>query len=413
MKIQLLTKDKTVSNYTNKVLNTNLVVNNFHSPESFNDFDINIVDLTDVWVRENIMAMQLIYEKDFQTIGRMIEKAPDKKVIIIFPRNVDITLQYNQTMSVHSEKIKDRLDLAKECLESVIPFNYIPEYNPSKIEIDGATFEADFVFSNLLDIQEVLKRENSDNDYLVVKRDNIYLTTLTLNQDNIDIFINNFIISTKVEVIPDWFEKIIFDNDTELNKEKDEKSNKIREIQEEITTIDKKLEKNALIKSIVYTDGNKLVSQVINILNDIYKIKENSFVDENREDYNFVHKEKPYVVEIKGVKNNVKKTNISQLFHHVQYYIQDHPSESEPEIIALLIMNHQKDKVPSERVHVHENDVKLAKHLRVLIIETPTLLEIYGLILKNDCRAEVIKIIESKTGLLAMDDFKDINNTKN
>ena len=96
---------------------------------------------------------------------------------------------------------------------------------------------------------------------------------------------------------------------------------------------------------------------------------------------------------------NVKKLNVSQLDVHVQEYLDD--NEESENIVALLIINHQRNKPISEREKVNEEVIKLAKRNGSLIVETMTILRLFEkYLLKEKTREECIDILVNHTGLL-------------
>ena len=124
------------------------------------------------------------------------------------------------------------------------------------------------------------------------------------------------------------------------------------------------------------------------------------FTDKKKEDFKFTLGDKVFIGEIKGVTPNVKKANVSQLDVHVQEYMDDNDEQVE-NIIALLIIDHQRGKAIAEREKVHEEVIKLAERNGSLIVDTMTLLRLFEqYTLKEKSREECIELLESNTGLL-------------
>ena len=100
------------------------------------------------------------------------------------------------------------------------------------------------------------------------------------------------------------------------------------------------------------------------------------------------------------INHNVKSANVSQLDVHVQDYLDNHTDKRIDDIVALLIINHQRTITPDNRDAVHATQIALAERNGSLIIETPVFLAMFedyrdGRLGRND----VITLFE-KSGLL-------------
>ena len=150
----------------------------------------------------------------------------------------------------------------------------------------------------------------------------------------------------------------------------------------------------------LYTSGDELVEVIFEILEKMLGCNLSGFIDKKKEDFNFKIKDKVFIGEIKGVTPNVKKLNVSQLDVHVQEYLDDNEEENQ-NIVALLIINHQRNKPITEREKVNEEVIKLAKRNGSLIVETMTILRLFEQYLsKEKTREECIDILVNHTGLL-------------
>ena len=126
------------------------------------------------------------------------------------------------------------------------------------------------------------------------------------------------------------------------------------------------------------------------------------FHDKKKEDFNFKIGEKIFIGEIKGVTPNVKKANVSQLDVHVQEFLDENETADE-NVVALLIINHQRNKPLENREVVMEEQIKLAERNGSLIVETITLLKLFEQYLSNEkTREECIDILEDNKGLLSI-----------
>lgn len=220
------------------------------------------------------------------------------------------------------------------------------------------------------------------------------------NSDEIYAFMRSIgLIHDKIEA-PEWMEDVkMFDDNTQLHIIK-ENNDMIKTAQENISNAMEVIDKNNRYKSILYTTGDKLVEVVFEILQEMLGCDLSEFTDKKKEDFKFTLGDKVFIGEIKGVTPNVKKANVSQLDVHVQEYMDENDEQAE-NIIALLIINHQRGKAISERERVHEEVIKLAERNGSLIVDTMALLKLFEqYTLKEKSREECIELLENNTGLL-------------
>ena len=191
----------------------------------------------------------------------------------------------------------------------------------------------------------------------------------------------------------------MFDDNTQLNIIK-KNNDMIKAAHENISKAMEVIDKNNRYKSILYTTGNELVEVVFEILQEMLGCDLSEFTDKKKEDFKFTLGDKVFIGEIKGVTLNVKKANVSQLDVHVQEYMDDNDEQVE-NIIALLIIDHQRGKAIAEREKVHEEVIKLAERNGSLIVDTMALLRLFEQYTLNEkSREECIELLESNTGLL-------------
>ena len=80
-----------------------------------------------------------------------------------------------------------------------------------------------------------------------------------------------------------------------------------------------------------------------------------------------------------------------------------HEDVTAEDIVALLIMNHQRKKSILDREPVKETQIALAKKYGILIIDTMTLLRLFEKYLNNEkTREECLDILKNNIGLLTM-----------
>ena len=179
-------------------------------------------------------------------------------------------------------------------------------------------------------------------------------------------------------------------------------SNPIETANENISNAKKVINQNKRYKSVLYTSGDELVEVIFEILEKMLGCDLSEFTDKKKEDFKFMINDKVFIGEIKGVTPNVKKANVSQLDVHVQEHLDDNDEESK-NIIALLIINHQRNKPISAREGVNDEVIKLAERNGSLIVETITLLKLFEqYLLGKKSRDECIDTLANTTGLLEL-----------
>lgn len=289
-------------------------------------------------------------------------------------------------------------DILGDIYEPIRYANIVYENTTTKIgqnEISAA-----FYFNTIQEENVLTKSERSNKPTTIIKND-IILSSLDINNsDEIDTFMRSIgLVHDKLEA-PEWMEDVkMFDDNTQLNIIK-KNNDMIKAAHENISKAMEVIDKNNRYKSILYTTGNELVEVVFEILQEMLGCDLSEFTDKKKEDFKFTLGDKVFIGEIKGVTPNVKKANVSQLDVHVQEYMDDNDEQVE-NIIALLIIDHQRGKAIAEREKVHEEVIKLAERNGSLIVDTMTLLRLFEqYTLKEKSREECIELLESNTGLL-------------
>lgn len=142
-----------------------------------------------------------------------------------------------------------------------------------------------------------------------------------MNDVNIIIaFLNQVGFMQQQTTIPDWIKDIQFYNDKELISENDKNKQEIQKINEKIENNNKELETNNQYKSILYLSGTALADQINNMLGKIFDLNPEEFVDKYEEDFNFKKNNITFIVETKGLNNEVTGKNVSAAYDHVIIY---------------------------------------------------------------------------------------------
>lgn len=379
-------------------------VNRIHDAESLDSFDVNIISLRDnnMWESQNASIKTIDSISDLKSLSTMIYNSKQTKIVILLPQN--IKYRYNRRLNSRinycelKNMIYDFSDILGDIYEPIRHANIVYENTTTKIgqnEISAA-----FYFNTIQEETVLTKSERSNKPTTIIKND-IILSSLDINNsDEIDTFMRSIgLVHDKLEA-PEWMEDVkMFDDNTQLNIIK-KNNDMIKAAHENISKAMEVIDKNNRYKSILYTTGNELVEVVFEILQEMLGCDLSEFTDKKKEDFKFTLGDKVFIGEIKGVTLNVKKANVSQLDVHVQEYMDDNDEQVE-NIIALLIIDHQRGKAIAEREKVHEEVIKLAERNGSLIVDTMALLRLFEQYTLNEkSREECIELLESNTGLL-------------
>lgn len=360
-------------------------ISNFSSPKSFDMFDINIIDLRSREIYRNKDSMKVIgidCISDFVTINEMIANSKKAKFIFIYPKNIDFLALYEFGRYQISNPIKDITSYVSKVfgvLNLKLDYKFSFERTDTKLS-DDVNISADFYFPERDDF-DILLRSIDGNKVTCCKNDNLFLTTLDiLTDEELQLFLEKIgLKATSNAVAPDWMSKVMLFDDVEQLKNIEENEVKIKSSQESIAGSKDKLSENSWFKSILYTSGDELVDVVKDIFSKIFDVDFSEFKDKKKEDFTFTFKNKVFIGEIKGVNQNIKTINLSQLDLHFTHFSEEERDDLDKNNIhKLLVMNHQKDKDLQDRIPVDPQQIEMAKNkYESLIIETVELLEMY------------------------------------
>lgn len=360
-------------------------ISNFSSPKSFDMFDINIIDLRSREIYRNKDSMKVIgidCISDFVTINEMIANSKKAKFIFIYPKNIDFLALYEFGRYQISNPIKDITSYVSKVfgvLNLKLDHKFSFERTDTKLS-DDVNISADFYFPERDDF-DILLRSIDSNKVTCCKNDNLFLTTLDiLTDEELQLFLEKIgLKATSNAVAPDWMSKVMLFDDVEQLKNIEENEVKIKSSQESIAGSKDKLSENSWFKSILYTSGDELVDVVKDIFSKIFDVDFSEFKDKKKEDFTFTFKNKVFIGEIKGVNQNIKTINLSQLDLHFTHFSEEERDDLDKNNIhKLLVMNHQKDKDLQDRIPVDPQQIEMAKNkYESLIIETVELLEMY------------------------------------
>lgn len=382
-------------------------INSIHDAESLDSYEINVIDLTDkdMWKNRSYNRNSIDSIKDLISLSIMLENSRRAKNIILLPQNIKFCYRYSESEERYLEscELKDMLDYLRGILSTL--YKPIEElklvYENTQSKIDNKCVKASFYFEWYGG--EVLTWSNESLKRTTIELEKMIISTLSINNyEELMGFLREIKMLDSKEKFPEWMEEIkMFDDNKQL--EEIERNNEI--IKDANGNISKAMEvinKNNRYKSILYTNGDELVEVVFEILEEMIGCDLSDFHDKKKEDFKFEIGERIFIGEIKGVTPNVKKANVSQLDVHVQEFL-DENEGIDGNIVALLIINHQRNKPLENREPVMEEQIKLAERNGSLIVETITLLKLFEQYLSNEkTREECINILEKNKGLLSI-----------
>ena len=381
----------------------------FSSPTSPDEFELNVVDLTEdlFWKNNDCNLKKINTQTDFVHLGNMLANSKKTKILILFPQNIDFTYNWTAKTPTQSEPLKNILGSVDSIISNSLKINkHTLKFENTKTVIDDSLISSNFYFSD--GSYSILRSEHSEKA-TAINAGKYILTTLKI--DSYDLLMKFLMITVfhkEKENIPKWV-RLLNAFDDKLQKTKIETKEKmILLAQDEIQKSKKILEKNNRYKSILCTSGDELVDVVFEILEEVVEVDLSNFKDEKKEDVKFIIDDTTVIGEIKGVSKNIKNLYISQLEVHYQSYL-DKLKESniEEKVKAILIICHQRDKNIDARDVINDDQIELAKRNGSLIIETTTLLKLFEKFKNGEITGESVKeIIKSNTGLLQIKNLK-------
>lgn len=412
MKIQVITYDK---NKYRSFIDKDLNANNFTEAISFDNFDFNIIDLTNdlFWKFKDGSCGHFAYIDMINHLQKMINSTHNN-ILIILPKNIEVKYNYLSGKYNNTTQLKNVIHNFKNVLtkffsEELVNSNIVFEKNCTKLK-NNENFKSDFYFEVLNDIDIIQTTENK-NKVVTLRvgfRKNIYITTLySLVENNIIKNVIDGIFGSAIVDVPEWVKNVNFYTDEELNEKNLQLESEIDIIKCKIEENNEKLNKNKEYKKILYTNADILVKNVTMILEEMLDCDCSDFIDEKKEDLRINLNDTTLIFEIKGENDGVKQSNISQLTTHIELYEEklEEEGEEKENIKGILIKNEFKNKPVSERDPVHINVIQKAQRSKCLIITSKLLLDLFEKFKMSEITTEQVKeILKNQIGLL------DLNN---
>lgn len=389
------------------------IVSDFKDPKSFDQYDINIIDLSfnELWENKDVYPNTINMIKDIMHYKKIIETAISSKVLVLFPQNIKFKSNYYNNYYHKFEDLKNLLKIVKDLIiKNINGFNFELEFEKTTTIINNIEVMADFYFDKCYFDEKniVLPSTKSQKTTTIKVSNNLYYITLDLS--NSPEMLEEFLIKIKINSIektdrPKWIEEINILNDIMLKEKISEIDNFIDEKLKEREKAIQILEKNNNIKSILYETDKNLQNQVIEILNEILEYKDDNFIDENEEDFRIIKESNTFIIETKGLKRNVSGTDIGKTFNHVLTYEEKLEQEEKKERVkGIFIVATQRDKKLEEREKIPDRQIKIAERNNILIIRTEQLLELFEDYKNKKITTEIIiKLFSEQVGELKYD----------
>lgn len=396
-------------NTRNNVNDNNITFNDFKNYESFDLYDINIVSLNDcnIWYNNPSHVNDINCANDICKIAKSIQTCKNSKILVLFPQNYDFYYSHSSYSKIYQShiEIKTISNTIQEMMASYIhPFFPIFEYEKGTFKSNGITYNFDFYFENISESYAVIKADKSDK-VVAVKYDNVIISSLLIDF-NKDYGYELMELLHKLygygeKFCPKWINDIYFNNDKKLIESNTKLENKISVLNEKISENNLEISKNNYYKGVLYETGDELQKIVIDILESILN-KHSDFEDVSEEDYLFKDGDYTFIVETKGLNNEVRGENVSAAFSHLTIYEDKLDEQGIVENTkCLFIVASERKTEPSKRKKVNDRQIKLAEKNNTLIIDTPSLLDIYNdFLLKKIKKEEIIDLFVSQYGLI-------------
>ena len=383
--IQIITNTK-MSGYSKEKYK----ISKLDSFEDFSNFDINVIDLTDseIWMNKGTSVGIINNQDDFTSLRSEISTTKSK-IVIIFPQNINFLYNYgtssyydNNTRYKSSKKIKDMIGSFINIIDKgLTSLNSVSiKYGKTNTTIDGTTYSSDFSFINNSKEQVVLSANNKTS-VSAITNSKCIITTLNIDSEQkLSTFLRKVFLEMTEEVddIPEWESEIDFYTDKECKK-------RISVIEEEIDKLElekkekgEEIKRNSKFKSILYETGDKLATEVNEIIGEMLEYDISEFIDNYEEDNLIKLPEMTFIIEIKGLNNEIRRENVHKAAGHLMVYRDKLDDEQiEENTKALFVVAYQRKTNPNERSRIDKGQLSIAKQMDTLIIDTRVLLKIY------------------------------------
>ena len=412
--IQIITENARDNNIHMKFEeNTEYMVSEFKNPKVFDDFELNVLDLSfeELWISEKSNIDNIDMIKDLKHYYTMLKNNKDTKILVILPQNIMFKYFLDwKNNYIHREDLKNLTDFISQIVsKNVYNYNFILNFGENIINLNKLDIKADFYFdeTGIKEEQKILKSDKSNKLTTIKAEENIYFTTLNLmkSREVLEAFLEktNILNKSNEEEEPEWFKDIKILDDVNIEKE-------VSQIEEEITKLQEKkekklvkLEENKEIKSVLYQTGNKLQKIVNKMLDEMLEYEYKEFIDEMEEDYRICKGENTFLIETKGLLRNVNGNDISKTDNHVQIYIdkleKEGKDQDKEKVKGIFIVANQRNRRIEERDKLPTRQIELAERDGILIIRTEQFLKLYEDFRNKKIKTqEIIELFKTQIG---------------
>lgn len=414
MKVQIITYK---SELKNRFKDYDITYSTINSPQSFDEFDVNVVSLQnyEIWRNNSANTQSINCIDDFKSLQKIIQNSSNSNTIIFFPQNSIFSYNYYPTQNryAHHDELKNILyhlyDIINKMIPQNIANNWVLTYENTKTVINGKEYSAAFYFNTALE-KNILFSKGGAKPTAICYTDRLFFSSLDLSID--DFSLKDFFTAIGIEQseiqAPQWLVDLKCLDDEEQLEVVSENQQIILEAKNKIDVAKEKLDKNLKYKSILVTNGDELVSVVFDILEQILDCRLSDFKDNKKEDFLIKKDTLSFIGEIKGITSNVKSENVAQVERHYQAYMDELQEMGLSENVKqLLIINPFRTKDIAIRDEVHEIQINLAKRYGSLIITTEALLKIYEMFLNGETTTEkILSVLSTEIGLADINSFK-------
>lgn len=267
---------------------SNIVCSTLGSPKSLDEFDINIIDLNNalLWKNNGQSYTQINNRDDFENLYSMVRNSQTTNIVILFPQNCKFDYYFYMSEYRHSIELKNmRNELQKIVGILVNQSNFNLEYENTITNIRGKQVDACFYFN--VNTENSLLKSNKSNKVTTMKiGERLIISTLNLDTyDKIMAFIKSMNLIKDSDPIPEWLHQVIMFDDEIQNKTISHYMEIIEKSKNQILLAEEKIKENNEYKSILFTNGDKLVEVVFKILNKLLDFNLSEFEDKKKEDF--------------------------------------------------------------------------------------------------------------------------------
>lgn len=106
----------------------NIIVSKFNAPRSLDEFDLNIIDLSEpqLWKYQGKNFDTIDETKNLNSISVMIKKCKKTNILIIAPQNISVEWFNNVIRYINAGMLKDFLTTLNSIILNILPDKFAP-----------------------------------------------------------------------------------------------------------------------------------------------------------------------------------------------------------------------------------------------------------------------------------------------